>query len=53
MIAAPPVNEDNGVRKPQNWTTGITVRMAVPKRAASCVLVKAEMSSPIPVVPTT
>ena len=53
MRAAPPSREETGCIIPENKVAGTMVAIAVPKTAAIWVWVKAEISSPSPVVAET
>jgi hypothetical protein len=53
MMAALPVSVEVGTIRPENCCAGTVVRIAVPNSAASCVRVKADISSPMPVVAVT
>jgi hypothetical protein len=50
ITLADPVREETGVIIPQNWTAGMSVMIAVPIIAATCVRVTADKSKPMPVV---
>ena len=49
MTAPTPSSDDTGSIRPQNWTAGRMVRIAVPKMAAIWLRMNDEISSPIAV----